>query len=172
MAALPVFVAATVDLVPELSEEDKVVVPHIDLTQALDAELCSATSAQSAPQPQSPTSSRDGDYVQRWPVLPGYDLVTSVPNAPVRCVGGYSSELRGACLQEQSAGTRLRKSRWGRCEHCRRALRPGLNATGSPVLLCSKWKRYERHTFRILSMREVEALRFPRVMMLRLRVLW
>ena len=33
MASLPVFVAATVDLVPELSEEDKVVVPHIDLTQ-------------------------------------------------------------------------------------------------------------------------------------------
>ena len=164
--------SATVDLVPELSEEAKVVVPHIDLTQALGAELCSATRAQSAPQPQSPTSSRDGDDVQCWPVLPGHDSVTSLPNALVRCVGGYSSELHGACLQEQSAGTRLRETRWGRCVHCRRALRPGLYATGSPVLLCSKWKRYERHTLRILSMREAEDLEFPRVMMLRLCVLW
>ena len=63
------FVAATVDLVPELSEQDKVVAQRIDLTQDSDAELCSATTAQSAPQLQSPTSSRDGGDVQRWPVL-------------------------------------------------------------------------------------------------------
>ena len=106
MASLPVFVAATVDLVPELSEEDKAVVPYIDLTQASDAEPCSATSAQTAAQPLSPTSSLDGDSVQRWPVLLGVHWVTSLQNALVRCVGGSSSELYGACLQDQSAGMR------------------------------------------------------------------
>ena len=69
MASLPVFVAATVDLVPELSEEEKAVAPHLDLMQGSDAEPCSPTSAQTAAQPLSPPSALDGDNVQRWPVF-------------------------------------------------------------------------------------------------------
>ena len=118
MASLPVFFAATVDLVAELSEENKAVVPHFDLTQGSDVEPRSPTSAQVAAQPLSPTSSRDGDDVQCWPVLHGVHWATGQQHASVRCVGGFSSGLCGMRLEDMFADVRLRPTRWGRCEHC------------------------------------------------------
>ena len=92
MVAARELVTATVYLVAELSEEDKAEVPKFDLTQGYDGEAGSPVRVQVASVALSPASSRDGEEVHCWPVLPGIVLPsTNQDKASVSCVGGSSS---------------------------------------------------------------------------------
>ena len=63
MASLTLSVATMVDLVPELSEQDRVVVPCFDLTPESDAEPRPPTSAQATAQQLSGTCSPDAEDI-------------------------------------------------------------------------------------------------------------
>ncbi len=101
-----------------------------------------------------------------WPVLPstahGND---DMPNP--------YSDARPVATPVRSLGCAHRRpTRWGRCNGCGRALRPGVSATGSPVLMCTKFKRGEGHSYRRLHPGEAEDFGLPTAMLRRIRVLW
>ena len=161
-----------VNLVAELSEEDEVVMPKFELSQESDEEVRSPARVQVVSVALSLAYSRDGVEVHCWPMLPGIAFPTSQDNASVSCVGGSSAPSFEFLVQQTMENSQRPPTRCGRCEHCYRALRPGASATASPVLVCSKWKRHERHTYRTLAMREADDMEFPRLMLRRARVLW
>ena len=156
--------STVVDLVDELTEEDKAIVPLIDLTRELAADGVVATALAEGPTVTVANEScSESDSPRLWPILP----------ASTPCAGAYGpspSRDHPGCDLDATPG--LRVTRWGRCEMCERALRPGMSATACPVLVCSKWKRGEGHTYRVLTIRMAEDMHFPRTMIRRIRILW
>jgi len=71
MAALRNLVVSVVDIVAELTEEDKTVVPQFDLTAESDEDARSPQQADAYAHSSSLVSFANVDEVQRWPVCPG-----------------------------------------------------------------------------------------------------
>ena len=172
MAAVRNAVDFVVDLVEELSAEDNAVVPQFDLTTESDEDDRSPQRANASLQSSSPESNTADEEVRFWPVCPGMVLPTVEPRVGSACVGGSSSTASQLDAANSVEELIRAPTRWGRCAGCQRALRPGVTSTGSPVLLCSKFKPLEGHTYRIFSLREAEGMDFPRLMVRRLRMLW
>ena len=172
VARSPLFSRVVIDLVDELAPEDKAVVPKFDLTEVSDSEVGAAEAAAAVLVPAlagslpSAEALEDAEEVTFWLALPALAPDTSdLPNP--------FSQQRPVATPQCSLGTDGRRpTRWGRCVCCGRDLRPGLSCAGSPVLLCSKFKRGEGHSYRTLLPREAKALAFPPVMLARIRVLW
>ena len=178
MSALPAAPSASmqgqpvIDLVDELDWEDKAMVPVVDLTANSDEEgtVASSAVADNAPALAGwlPLVDEEEDVEESvmWPVLPsaahGND---DMPNP-------YSDARPVATLARSLGDADRRSTRWGRCDRCGRALRPGVSATGSPVLMCAKFKRGEGHSYRRLHPGEAEELGLPTAMLRRIRVLW
>ena len=172
VSRLPSSLRVLIDLVDELAPEDKAVVPKFDLTEASDEERGAAEPVTAALLPalagslSSVADLEEAEEVTLWPVLAALAPDTShLPNP-------YTLQRLSATPQCTSGTDGRRRQRWGRCGCCARALRPGMSCTGSPVLLCSKFKRGEGHVYGTLLPREAEELAFPPVMLSRIRVLW
>jgi hypothetical protein len=151
-------------LVDELTEEDKAIVPLIDLTRELAAD---GVVASALAEVRTVTLANDrcseSDSPRLWPIC------QQVFNVLERN-GPSPSRDHPGCHLDATSG--LRVTRWGRCEMCERALRPGMSATACLVLVCSKLKRGEGHTYRVLTIRMAEDMHFPRTMIRRIRILW
>ena len=172
MAAMRNAVDFVVDLVEELSAEDKALVPQFDLTAESDEDVSSPHPVNASVHSSSPEANAEDEEVRFWPVCPGRLLPTVEPRVGSACVGGSSSTLSQWDSAEYVEEVIRAPTRWGRCDGCQRALRPGVTSTGSPVLLCSKFKPLEGHTYRMFSLKEAEGMDFPRLMVRRLRMLW